>query len=278
MAPVAYHRDVKQDLVGAYETRPLSLQRMMTIDGLDAATPGHRTFGLVQLDVTRAQQRIAELQQSGRRVSLFAFVVASIGRALAEHPALNAIRGGRKIFRFADVDVSIAVEVDTPDGPSPVQLAIRRAQGKSPEAIYAEIEAARRSRTEAGSVGRESQRFESAMRWLLWLPRFMRVGLLRVVTRRPLLVKQWSGTTFVTSVGKFASLPGFVIPFAAGPMAVSFALGGVVDVATLEAGTVENRAMLAVTVIVNHDLVDGGPAARFVVTLQQLVESAGGLA
>lgn len=265
------------DLVGAYEVERISLRRLMTIDGLDAVTPGHRTFGLVELDVSLASERIATMQHAGQRVSLFAFMVACIAKALAEQPQLNAIRSGRKIYRFADVDVSLAIEVDTPDGPHPYQLALRRAHTLGPLEVYAAIEAARASHGATASVGRESHRFESAMRWLAWLPRFVRVGLLRLVTRSPLLVKRWTGTTFVTSVGKFASLPGFVIPFAAGPMAVSFALGSVVDKPVLRDGELRNHAMLALTVIVNHDLVDGGPAARFVQRLQVLVEGATGL-
>lgn len=265
------------ELVGDYDVRPISLRRMMTIDGLDAVTPGHRTYGLVELDVTLAQARITALQQAGEQVTLFAFVVACIAKALGEQPELNAIRSARRIYRFTDVDVSLAIEVDTPDGPHPYQYALRRAQTKGALDIHAEIAAARARHAAHEAIGRESRRFEAAMRWMLWLPRFMRVALLRLTTRFPLVVKRWTGTTFVTSVGKFARMPGFVIPFAAGPMAVSFALGSVVDKPVLRDGELRNHAFLAMTVIVNHDLVDGGPAARFVARLQALIEGAVGL-
>jgi pyruvate/2-oxoglutarate dehydrogenase complex dihydrolipoamide acyltransferase (E2) component len=65
-----------------------------------------------------------------------------------------------------------------------------------------------------------------------------------------------------------------VIPYAAGPMAASFALGGVVDKPVYRGPELCRRSLLAMTVIINHDLVDGGPAARFVQRLQQLVETA----
>lgn len=265
------------DLIGAYDVQRISVRRRMSIDGLDAVTPGHRTFGLVELDVTLASERIAAMQRRGQRVSLFAFVVACIAKALAEHRPLNAIMSGRKIFRFEDVDVSMALEVDTPEGPYPYQLALRRAQTKSAAEIYAEIEAARQRHAANEAVGRESHFFETMMTFLVWLPRFVRLWLLRRLTSFPLAVKRWSGTTFVTSVGKFASLPGFVIPFAAGPMAASFALGSVVEKPVLRGQELRNRTFLALTVIVNHDLVDGGPAARFVHRLQQLVEGADAL-
>ena len=55
------------------------------------------------------------------------------------------------------------------------------------------------------------------------------------------------------------------------------ALGGIAQRAVCRDGVHDSRDLLAVTVIVNHDLVDGAPAARFVRRLQELVESADGL-
>ncbi len=249
----------------------------MTIDGLDAVAPGHRTYGLVEFDVTTALQRIDTMRRAGRRLTLLTFVVSCIGRSLAEHPALNSVRVGRRVYRFADVDVNLSVEIATPRGRFPHQLTVRRAQDKDAEAIYAEIEEARRRYGINGQVGGEDRRLERGMRWLALMPRPVRIGALHAVTRSAVRVKAWAGTTFVTSVTKFADSGGFVIPFAAGPMAVSFALGGLATRSTCHDETHEDRHHLAVTVIVNHDLVDGAPAARFVRHLQSLVERADGL-
>jgi len=268
---------VAQNLIGPFEVHRVPLRQVMTIDGLDAVTPGHRTFGLVEFDVTTARQRIVELQRAGRRLTLVTFVVSCIGRALAEHPALNSVRVGRSVYRFADVDVNLSVEIPTPQGNFPHQLTIRRAQEKGPEAIYAEIDDARRLYSREAAVGVEDRRFERAVRWLALAPRPVRIGALRAVARSARRVKKWSGTTFVTSVTKFADGGGFVIPFAAGPMAVSFALGGIARRSVCHDGVHENREYLAVTVIVNHDVVDGAPAARFVHRLQELVDEADAL-
>jgi pyruvate/2-oxoglutarate dehydrogenase complex dihydrolipoamide acyltransferase (E2) component len=273
----AYSALVPDDLIGAYEIQRLSFRRRMTIDGFDAFPPGHHIMGLLELDITVASERVEALQRTGTRVSLFAFAVACIARALAEHPELNAVRSGRRIVRFEDVDVSASIELETPEGPYPYQLPIRRASTKSPVEIFAELEAARARHATSKPVSHENRFFETMMRWLGLLPRFVRLWLLRRVASSPFAVKRWTGTTFVTSVGKFASAPGFVIPFAAGPMAATFALGSVVDKPVLRGQELRNHPFLALTVIVNHDLVDGGPAARFVHRLQQLVEGGDGL-
>jgi pyruvate/2-oxoglutarate dehydrogenase complex dihydrolipoamide acyltransferase (E2) component len=268
---------MSDDIIGAYEIQRLSLRRRMTIDGFDAFPPGHHILGLLELDVGLALERVQAMQQRGTRVSLFSFVVACLGKALAEHPELNAVRSGRRIVRFADVDVSASIELETPEGPYPYQVTIRRTSTKSAVEIYAELEAARARYAAAKPVSRENRFFETMMRWLGLLPRFVRLWLLRRVASSPFAVKRWTGTTFVTSVGKFASVPGFVIPFAAGPLAASFALGSIVDKPVLRGQELRNHPFLALTVVVNHDIVDGGPAARFVHRLQQLIESADGL-
>lgn len=265
------------DLIGAYEVKRLSLHRQTAIDAFDAAPSGHRMMGLLELDVTEARARIEAMQRQGRRVSLFAFVVTAIARALSEHRSLNAIRCGRRILEFEDVDVNIPVELPAAEGPIPHQLVVRRAAHKDAEQIYGELEAARQRHAVSEPIGRESTWNRTLMRWLGWVPRFVRLWVMRRLMSAPLSVKRWAGTAFVTSVGKFASVPGFVIPFAAGPIATSFALGSVVDKPVLRGQDLRNRAFLAVTVAVSHDIVDGGAAGRFVRRLQELVESADGL-
>lgn len=261
------------DLVGRYEVRRIPLRQLLTIDGLDAVSPGHRTIGLVEFDVTEALVRIERARADGRRLTLVSYLVSCIGTALAEHPALNSVKTGRRLYRFADVDVNLAVEMPTPHGEYPHQITIRRVQDKDPEAVYAEIEAARERYGQGRGASVEDRRLERSMRVLAHLPRAVRIGVLRAVTRSATRVKAWSGTTFVTSVTKFAGSGGFVIPFAAGPVAVSFALGGISERSLCRDEIHETRSLLAVTVIVNHDLVDGGPAARFVRRLQELVET-----
>jgi pyruvate/2-oxoglutarate dehydrogenase complex dihydrolipoamide acyltransferase (E2) component len=49
-------------------------------------------------------------------------------------------------------------------------------------------------------------------------------------------------------------------------------LGGIAKRPDLVNGQLENRQMLCVTISVDHDLVDGAPAARFAHTLKELIE------
>jgi pyruvate/2-oxoglutarate dehydrogenase complex dihydrolipoamide acyltransferase (E2) component len=267
----------EMDLLGRYEVTRPGPDRQMAMDVFAALQVGHPMVGLLELDVTRAVEAIDRLRASGAQVSLFAFVVRAIARAIAEHPDLNLVRHGTPLVRFEDVDVSVPVEVRRPEGESPREVVIRRAQDKTASEIYAELSGARASHAAVGELGAEDRWVRRLQQVMRFVPRVLRLVLVRWMTRDAFRIKARAGTTLVTSVGKFAAMPGFSFSFATGPRAAMFAVGGVVDRPWVDGGAVVVRKVLSLSIMVDHDLVDGAPAARFAHRLQQLVESADGL-
>ncbi|MCB9765257.1 MAG: 2-oxo acid dehydrogenase subunit E2 [Alphaproteobacteria bacterium] len=266
------------DPIGVYTAAKPPFLRRLTMEAFDAIPPGHQMFALLELDVTDTLAAIRAQQEAGARVTLFAFVVQAIAATLAAHPSLNALRSGARIFTFEDVDVSVPIELKTKSGPFPHQIVIRRAQDKTAAEIYGEIEAARSQQANSGVAGGEDRWGRAMMRALLWVPKAARNAALRQVMQAPRTVKRRSGTTFVTSVSRFATAGGFVVPYIGGPKATAFALGSVLEKPRVVDGEIRVRSVLSLTVAFNHDLVDGGPAARFVRDLQARVEGAEGLA
>ncbi|MCC6877010.1 MAG: 2-oxo acid dehydrogenase subunit E2 [Sandaracinaceae bacterium] len=263
---------MSEDLLGRYTIETPPFLRQLAMDSFAAVPEGHPMTAFMELDVTEPLESIEARKREGVRVSLFAHVVRSIAVALSEHRELNVVRHGRRIAYFEDVDVNIPVEVQTAEGKFPLQIVIRRAQDKGAGAIYDEIASARERYATEGATGAEDRWARTMMRVERWVPRLLRLFLIRRMIANARLVKQRSGTTLVTSVGKFASIPGFVTPFASGPRAVTFALGSVVDKPRVKDGCIAIRSVLALTAIFEHDLVDGAPAARFASRLRDLVE------
>jgi pyruvate/2-oxoglutarate dehydrogenase complex dihydrolipoamide acyltransferase (E2) component len=257
--------------------RPTS-ERRFAMDAFAALRPAHLMTALLELDVTEAEGAIARLQREGARVSLFAFVLRSIAVAISEHPDLNLVRhGGRRLVRFDDVDVSVPMEVTTPDGRFPRQVVVRGAQRRSPADVYAELEKARAHYGRTGDTGAEDRWARRMVRLFRRMPRFVRIGVIRLFMRSAFTVKRQGGTTLVTSVGKFASLPGFAFSFTTGPRAAAFAVGSVVQKPWIHRGRIAPRSILSLSIMVDHDLVDGAPASRFARRLQTMIESAEGL-
>lgn len=264
-------------LPGRYSVVRPALGRQVAMDAFAALPSGHPMVALLEFDVTNAIDAVDRLKQQGTRVSLFAFVVGQIAAAIAEHPDLNLVRHGRRFVRFDDVDVCIPVEVATPEGPFPQNIVVRRAQDRSASEIYAEIEKARDRYGRAGDLGEEDRWVHRVQRVFRWVPRLVRIPLLRLIIRSAFRVKAHAGTTIVSSVARFSEVPGAAFTFTTGPRAAAFVVGGVAERPWVRDHAVLPRKILALSIVTDHDLVDGAPVARFVTRLRQGIESAAGL-
>ena len=86
------------------------------------------------------------------------------------------------------------------------------------------------------------------------------------------------GTISVTAVGMFGKSGGWPLPIPnVHPLAV--AVGGISrkPFYTGEGDQLQPREMLDLTLMFDHDVIDGAPAARFSARLIELMESAHGL-
>jgi pyruvate/2-oxoglutarate dehydrogenase complex dihydrolipoamide acyltransferase (E2) component len=96
---------------------------------------------------------------------------------------------------------------------------------------------------------------------------------IRQISKKPLTLKKRFGTTYVTSVGGFSDANGFIIPYIAGQTRpLAFAIGNIVKKTCVFGSEIKIREFLSMTVAINHDLVDGAPAARFISRLKQIIE------
>ena len=79
------------------------------------------------------------------------------------------------------------------------------------------------------------------------------------------------GTVALTSIGMFARSGGWAIPL--GLHAVSVAVGGITEKPRFVGEKIEKREFLSLTVTLDHDVVDGAPATRFVSRFVELLET-----
>jgi pyruvate/2-oxoglutarate dehydrogenase complex dihydrolipoamide acyltransferase (E2) component len=93
----------------------------------------------------------------------------------------------------------------------------------------------------------------------------------------PQLQKQRVGTVGITAVGMFAKGAGWGVPPPI-PTPLLLTVGGIGEKQVVVSGHVTTREYLCLTISVDHDIVDGAPAARFTRRLTELIESGYGLA
>ena len=107
-------------------------------------------------------------------------------------------------------------------------------------------------------------------------PSFVLNLFLRLQLMNPHWLKKISGTVVLTSVGMFAGGGGWgftILPL----HTLGITLGGLVERPGVVNGRIEIREYLDMTISVDHDIVDGAPAARFARHLRELMESGFGL-
>lgn len=252
----------------------------------------HRVHALLEVDVTEARSRIRERRRAGEGGSFAAWVVKSIADAVAAHPEVAAFhRPARsRVVVFDDVDVALVVEREVAGGRVPLPLVVRGAEAKSVATIAAEIEAARtQALVDEGDLvlGRQrdprgprpdppgSRPDPRALRWYLRLPQWLRVPLMRaVLVGSPRRAKAAMGNVMVTTVGMAGRARGWIVPSSVHPVCV--ALGSLGEKPAVRDGVVVPRTILHVTVLIDHDVVDGMPAARFVADAVRRLEGAVG--
>lgn len=256
----------------AHQVREFPKIRRAYVDVLREGHRRHIIHGLVEVDVTeaRAVMREQPSEEANRPLSFTGFLVACIGRAVDENRMLHAHRWGRrKLVLFEEVDVNLQLEQIDDESNRIVQSRIVRATNhKTVEEISAEIR-------EAQQVGEADRRRMKGTLWLVSLPGFIRNVIWRLVMRRPWWTKRFGGTVAVSSVGMFGSSLGWGIPIT--PSTLMVTVGGIGVRPVLVDEAVVNREHLSLTISVDHDIIDGAPAARFVERLRQLVEEAHGL-
>jgi pyruvate/2-oxoglutarate dehydrogenase complex dihydrolipoamide acyltransferase (E2) component len=255
----------------SFELKPFPRERHDIVDALEVGRRRHVVHALLELDVTRARALIREGAASGgERLSFTAFVVATVARAIAVDRRLHAYRDWRgRLVLFDDVDVVTLVESEL-DAVA-VPHVIRAANRRTVREIHDEI------RRVQATPGASAQRSGALARLSRAVPGAARRLFLRTLRRSPHALKRVAGTTLVTAVGMFGMGAGWAVGIV--PLhTLCVTIGGITWKPTVVDGRIEPREVLAITASIDHDLVDGAPAARFARHLRELVESAALLA
>jgi pyruvate/2-oxoglutarate dehydrogenase complex dihydrolipoamide acyltransferase (E2) component len=250
-----------------FEVKPFPRERHDVVDALEVGVRRHMVHALLELDVTRARQLIRDHEASaGERLSFTAFVVASLARAIDANRRLHAYRDWRgRLVLFDDVDVVTLVESEADAVAIP--HVVRAANRRTVREIHDEI---RRIQAEPGA---SAQRSGLLVRLSRLTPGFLRRLFFRALRRDPHSLRRIAGTTLVTAVGMFGAGAGWAVGIV--PLhTLCLTVGGITRKPGIVDGRIEPREVLSLTASIDHDIVDGAPAARFAKHLRELIEGA----
>jgi pyruvate/2-oxoglutarate dehydrogenase complex dihydrolipoamide acyltransferase (E2) component len=261
---------------GPYHVVELPVGRRIWLNALNLSGPTHWMYGLLEVDVTIAQQLITEHKsRTGETLSFTGFLVYCLARAVDENKEVQAyLKGRTKIVTFDDVNVGLMIEHKAGEKTALMGHNILGANHKTYHQIHEEIRSVQSAPVPANR-GMPSW-FRSAL-LLPWpLSRLVNI-MMTVATRRdPTIRVAASGTVAVTAVGMFGKgHSGWGI--ATTPVSLSLVVGSMAWKPAVVDGRIEPREILNLTVLFDHEVVDGAPATRFVKRLVELIESGYGL-
>jgi len=205
----------------------------------ESTGPVPHFFLTIDVDMERtlaARERLnAMLQGSGDKVSVNDFVVKATAVALRRHPEVNVAWHGDHVRRFKHVHVGVAVAVE--DGLI------------TPVVKHADLKG-------LVQIGREVKEMAGRAR------------------EKKLKPEEYTGATFsVSNLGMFGihEFTAIINPPEAGILAV----GRTEEQAVVMAGQIVIRPRMRVTMSCDHRVVDGAAGARFLQTLQAMLEEPG---
>jgi pyruvate/2-oxoglutarate dehydrogenase complex dihydrolipoamide acyltransferase (E2) component len=252
-----------------YRVEPIPPMRRFALDAGYLGRRRHIVHGLIEVDVTGAREAIREhAQRSGETLSFTAFIIYCLSRAIEEHPHVHAYRDWRnRLVIYDDINITAMFEVEFGSKKTPMPHIFRAANQKSLLQIHHELRAVQ-NRPHASAES-------SFMRWFLYLPAFLRRGFYWMVMKFPQSFRDNSSPVMVTAVGMFGQGGGWAITMP--NFTLNVAVGGISEKPGVYEGEIAIREVLDLTVSIDHDVVDGAPAARFVNTFRILLEAAYGL-
>jgi pyruvate dehydrogenase E2 component (dihydrolipoamide acetyltransferase) len=221
------------------EVVPLAGPRKIIADRMaySAFTAPHITLSL-RVDMSEAARLRAQLldplrARTGQRLSFTAILARAVAAVLPRHPYLNASLDGEEIVLWDDVHLGIAMSVDD----YLIVPVVREAQNKNLEQIV----------TDLGDLTERAR------------------------TKR-LVPSEMAGSTFtISNLGMFGveSFTAIVNP----PESAILAVGKIVDTPVAAGEGIVLRPMMCLTICVDHRVVDGAAAARFLAELKDTLEN-----
>ncbi len=258
-----------------YKIHEFPKTRIATIDVFEMGKQKHHVTALIEVDVTSGREKIADFRKAQRQISFTSWLIKVISDTLKNHENIAAyLKGKHNLVVFKDINISLIVEKEMQGHKIPIPLVIEKANEKSMEEIARQIRDAREKPfTDKDIVlQKKSSRLE---RFYYALPGFARRFFWRYLLRHPRFAFAKMGNVAMTSVGMMGKVNGWFVPASVHP--ICFGLSGVVQKPVVVGGKIEIREILNMTILLDHDVADGAPMARFISELSQNIENGVGL-
>jgi pyruvate/2-oxoglutarate dehydrogenase complex dihydrolipoamide acyltransferase (E2) component len=260
----------------SFRFRDIPRSRVATFDTFAVGLSKHHVSALLEFDVTVSRKRIHGLRKDGHNISFNGWLIKVIGDTLCRHPEASAyLYSKKKLIIFDDINISVMAEKVINGQKVPMPVLIEKVQEKSVREITEEISRAREQEvSDTGFVINKAASFSERIYYRL--PGWCRRMVWRMMLRSPGFAYRKMGNAVITSVGMIGRINGWFIHRSVHP--VSFGVGSVIRKPVVINNEVMIREILNMTVLADHDVIDGAPMVRFLNELTRAIESGACLA
>jgi pyruvate/2-oxoglutarate dehydrogenase complex dihydrolipoamide acyltransferase (E2) component len=254
-----------------YKIHKFPKSRIATIDVCAMGKKKHHVSAFLEMDVTLAKEKIKKYKKDVGKISFIAWLIKVIGHTVAEKNAVAAyLAGKQKTIYFADVNISFLIEKEINGEKVPVPLLLEKANTLKIETITQLVNSSKQETLSNNQVVIQ-KRSTRAERFYYHLPGFVRRTIWKFMLKRPKMLFEKMGNVAVTSLGMYGKINGWFVPISIHP--VCFGIGSVMKKPVVKDDNIEIRDILNLTVLIDHDVIDGGSMARFISALNKNIEA-----
>lgn len=246
--------------------------RIASIDICEIGKQKHHVAGLLTFDVTESRKKIRDYNKAhADKISLNAWLINVIGATIKQHDtAASFLISRNKQIIFDDINISMIVEKEINGVKVPMPCILEKANEKSIASITKQIaEAKNIVLTESDRViQRKTNKID---RMYAILPKFLRRFFWRFLLKHPKKAFQKMGNVAFTSIGMMGNVNGWFIPISIHPLC--FGISSIIKKPWVVDDKIVIREILNMSVLLDHDVIDGANMARLISDLSKNIEN-----
>jgi pyruvate/2-oxoglutarate dehydrogenase complex dihydrolipoamide acyltransferase (E2) component len=253
-----------------YNIHKFPKSRIATIDVCEIGMKKHHVTAFLEIDITNSREKIKKYKKDIGKISFTAWLIKVIGQTLSDNKTIAAFRKGKqKIVIFNDINISILIEKELNGEKVPFPVIIEKVNTLDIESISKQLNDSKQETINDTQVviQKETTFLE---KFYYHLPGFIRRLMWINILKRPKMVFSKMGNVAVTSLGMYGKINGWFIPISVHP--VCFGIGSIIKKPIVIDDKIEIRDILNMSVLIDHDVIDGAPMARFISMLTKNLE------
>ncbi|WP_036876484.1 2-oxo acid dehydrogenase subunit E2 [Xylanibacter oryzae] len=255
-----------------YKTELFPDSRIASIDVCEIGKHKHHIVGLLEFDVTDSRRKIREYNKKNQtKISFNAWLIHVIGKTIKKHETASSyLIGKNNLMIFDDINISIIVEKKLDGTKVPFPLVIEKVNEISIESIAAKISMAKNQELTQKDITLQ-KKAKQAERIYYLLPRFLRLLFWKYLLKHPKFAFNRMGNVAFTSIGMMGKINGWFIPISVHP--ICFGIGSIIKKPAVIDNEIAIREILNASILIDHDVMDGAPMARFINELRTNIEN-----